>query len=81
MRSPKAAADAAGYIGVRLWSGQVREWRRNKDAPGKSFLNGMQEVTHNAGLQDVSCGAGSQACQHKIGVGMNRQENDLCSAA
>lgn len=41
----------------------------------------MKEVTHNAGLQNVSCSTGSQACLDKIGVRMNRQENGLCSAA
>lgn len=40
----------------------------------------MKEVTHNARLQNVSCSTGSKAGLHKIGVGMNRQKNDLCTA-
>jgi hypothetical protein len=43
-------ARAEGRIRVRLWRGLARQWRRNEDAPGKRFLNGMQEVIHNSGL-------------------------------
>jgi hypothetical protein len=81
LQSRQSAAHADGCIGVRLGSSEMRQRGRNEDASGKSFLNGMEEVTHNPGLQDVSCCASSQARLNKIGVGMNRQENGLCSAA
>jgi hypothetical protein len=72
---------ATGCIGVRLRRGLGGEWWRNEDASCKSFLNGKQKVTHNSRLQDVPHSTGSQASLDKIGVGMNRQENDpRCTA-
>jgi hypothetical protein len=68
-------------IGVPLDKGGIRERWRNKDMPREGFLNGRYQVKRKSSLCNVPESAYSQAGLDKIGIGVNRQENDFRRAA
>jgi hypothetical protein len=49
--------------------------------PCEGFLNGGYQVNGKSRLCNVPESAGSQAGLDEIGIGVNRQENDLRRAA
>lgn len=70
-RDPRSTA--LGVIAMR------NRWG-NEETTCERFVDRGQEVCSHSRFHDISEGAGGEAGTDEIGVGMNRQENDLGGA-